>query len=108
VYYVQSSGGYTVVYAPTNIVVVTLPEGMETIQLNDDSYYYFGGAFYVKENGKYRVIEAPDGAVITNIPEGGEEVEIGGNMYVVYNKTYYMPFSQNGKDLYQVVIMEDS
>ena len=105
VYYTQSTGGYTVVNAPTNIVVNTLPEGVETIQLNDSTYYYFGGAFYIKENGKYKVIEAPDGAVVTNIPEGGEEVDIEGSKYVVYNTTYYLPFSQNGKDMYQVVEM---
>ena len=105
VYYTQSSGGYTVVNAPTNIVVNTLPDGVETIQLNDSTYYYFGGAFYVKENGKYKVIVAPDGAVVTNIPEGGEELEIEGKMYVVYHETYYLPMTQNGKDLYQVVEM---
>jgi hypothetical protein len=108
VYYTQSSGGYTVVNAPTNIVVNTLPKDMETIKLNDDTYYYFGGAFYIKENGKYKVIEAPDGAVVTNIPEGGEELEVEGEKYVVYNTTYYQPFSQNGKDLYQVVAMESA
>ena len=106
VYYTQSSGGYTVVNPPTNIVVNTLPEGAENITLDGASYLYFGGAFYVKENGKYRVIDAPDGAVITNIPEGAEEEEIGGENYVVYNYTYFKPFSQNGKDMYQVVAME--
>jgi hypothetical protein len=89
-------------------VVNTLPKDIETIKLNDDTYYYFGGAFYVKENDKYKVIEAPDGAVITNIPEGGEEVEVEDQKYVVYNKTYYQPFNQNGKDLYQVVAMEEA
>jgi len=64
-------------------------------------------AFYIKKNDKYKVIEAPDGAVVTNIPEGGEEVDIEGSKYVVYNTTYYLPFSQDGKDLYQVVAMEE-
>ncbi|RKZ66452.1 MAG: hypothetical protein DRQ48_10755 [Gammaproteobacteria bacterium] len=106
VYYTQSSGGYTVVNPPTNIVVNTLPEGAENITLDGASYMYFGGAFYIKENGKYKVIDAPDGAVITNIPEGAEEVEIEDEKYVFYNYTYFKPFSQNGKDMYQVVVME--
>ena len=108
VYYMQSSGGYTVVNPPTNIVVNTLPEGVETIQLNEVTYYYFGGAFYAKTKDSYKVIPAPDGAVVTNIPEGGEEVEIEGNKYVFYNNTYFQPLSQNGKDMYQVVSMEEA
>jgi hypothetical protein len=106
VYYTQSSGGYTVVNPPTNIVVNTLPEGAENVTIDDKAYLYFGGAFYVKENGKYRVVDAPDGAVITNIPEGAEEVEVQDEKYVVYNYTYFKPFSQDGKDMYQVVVME--
>lgn len=106
VYYTQSSGGYTVVNPPTNIVVNTLPEGFENIILNGNTYSYFGGAFYVKENGKYKVIDAPYGAAVTYMPEGATEEEIDGVYYVVYNYTYYQPFSQNGKDMYQVVEME--
>jgi hypothetical protein len=108
VYYVEVSGGYNVVPAPTNIVVNTLPEGVESIQLNDETYYYFGGAFYEKTKDSYKVIAAPDGAVITNIPEGAEEVDIDGVKYVVYNNTYYQPLSQDGKNVYQVVTMQEA
>ncbi len=108
VYYTQSSKGYTVVNPPTNIVVNTLPDGAENVILDGEEFLYFGGAFYIKENGKYRVIDAPDGAVVTNIPEGAQEEEIGGENFVVYNYTYFRPFSENGKDLYQVVTMEAS
>jgi hypothetical protein len=106
VYYTASSGGYTVVNPPTNIVVNTLPEGVEKITLNDVPYYYFGGAFYEASGDSYRVIDAPGGAVITNIPEGATEEDIEGTKYVVYNYTYFLPITQNGKDLYQVVTME--
>ncbi len=104
--YTQSSKGYTVVNPPTNIVVNTLPDGAENVILDGEEFLYFGGAFYIKENGKYRVIDAPDGAVVTNIPEGAQEEEIGGENFVVYNYTYFKPFSQDGKDMYQVVTME--
>ena len=60
----------------------------------------------MKENGNYRVIDAPDGAVVTYIPEGGEEVIIDDEYFVEYNNIYYRPISYNGKDLYQVVLME--
>jgi hypothetical protein len=108
IYYVQATGGYTVVAAPTNITVNTLPEGMEKITLNSDEYYYFGGAFYVKTKDSYKVIEAPDGAIITNIPDGGEEVEIDGNKYVKYNNTYFQPLTQDGKNMYQVVAVSNT
>ena len=106
VYYVQGSGGYTVVDPPTNIVVNTLPEGFEKITLNGDEYYYFGGAFYVKEGSDYRVVDAPDGAVVTYIPEGAEEEMVDDEYFVIYNYTYYRPISQGGKNMYQVVVME--
>jgi hypothetical protein len=108
VYYLEATGGYTVVAPPTNITVKTVPDGTEKISLNDDVYYYFGGAFYVKTKDSYKVVEAPDGAVITNIPDGGKEVEIDGNKYVEFNKTYYQPLTQDGKNMYQVVTVDTS
>lgn len=87
-------------------MVNTLPEGVEKIDLNDNTYYYFGGAFYIADKKSYKVVDAPSGAVVTNIPDGGSEKEIDDVKYVIYNHTYYQPLSQNGKDLYQVVIMD--
>jgi len=107
VYYVQSSGGYTVVPAPVNIVVVEIPEGYELVPIDTDvTVYYFGGTFYTKTDEGYQVIVAPDGAIIKNIPEGAEEEEIGEQTYVVYNGVYFQPITQNGEDVYQVVSME--
>jgi len=107
VYYTQVSGGYTVVPAPVNIVVVELPDGVEMVPIdNTVTVYYFSGTFYTKTDDGYKVIVAPDGAIVTNIPEGGEEEEIGGQTYVVYNGVYFQPLSQDGKDVYQVVEME--
>jgi hypothetical protein len=68
-------------------------------------YYYYGGVFYKKSNTGYTVIPSPDGAMVTHIPEGAEEVTIDGDKYVFYNSTYFLPFVQNGQNMYQVVEM---
>lgn len=106
VYYVEASEGYETVEPPINITITSLPDGVEKIEYNDITYYYFGGTFYEKVSDGFKVIEAPDGAIVTNIPEGGEEVEIESVKYVVFNDIYFQPLSQDGADLYQVVLME--
>ncbi len=107
-YYTQSSGGYTVVSAPVNVVVETLPIGAEEVEMDKDEYYYFGGTFYSQTKEGYKVVNAPDGAIILNIPEGAKEEEIDGNKYVTYNNVYFQPMTQDGKDVYQVVSMVSS
>lgn len=95
--------------APVDIVVVEIPEGYELVPISDSvTVYYFAGAFYTKVDDGYKVVVAPDGAIVTNIPEGAEEEEIGGQTYVVYNGVYFQPFVQDGKDVYQVVVMEEA
>lgn len=74
--------------------------------LNEEAYYYFGGAFYVTSGDSYKVVEAPSGAIIANLPEGAEEFEVDGVNYVGYNNTYYQPILQDGNNYYQVVIMD--
>ena len=107
VYYVETFGGYTSVPPPANILVQELPEQVESVPADEFTYYYYGGVFYLKTDEGYQVIEAPDGAVVSKIPEGGEEVEVAGQKYVYYNNTYFQPSNQNGKEVYQVVVMEE-
>jgi hypothetical protein len=107
VYYEPSASGYTVIAAPTGAAISQLPGGYETITLGDAVFYYWGGVFYVEENGSYKVIPAPEGAIITHLPEGASEQQINGITYLLYNGTYYLPISQNGRDAYQVVQMQE-
>jgi hypothetical protein len=94
-----------VVQAPVNITVVNIPSDFESVTINDDAYYYFGGTFYVKSDSGYTVVKAPDGAVVSKIPDGAEEIELEDKKYVVYNDVYYQPLVQDGVNVYQVVNM---
>jgi hypothetical protein len=104
VYYIQSSGGYTVVQAPVGATVTTLPTGTQPVVINQTTTnYYYGGTYYEKTDKGYTVVPPTAGAVVENLPEGGEEVKIGDVTYVKVGDTYYQPIQQDGKNMYEVV-----
>ena len=108
VYYVESNGGYTVVQAPPGATIKVLPEGSETVVVNETTNnYYYGGTYYEKAEGGYTVVPPTAGTVVENLPEGGEEVKIGDVTYVQYGETYYQPIQQDGKNMYEVVNVEE-
>ena len=106
VYYAPTSGGYTVVPAPVGATVPSLPAGSETVVVDGTTYYYYGGTYYQKTNS-YTVVPPTAGAVVEKLPEGGEEVKIGDITYVKVGETYYQPIQQNGKNMYEVVQVEE-
>ena len=108
VYYVESNGGYTVVQAPPGATIKVLPEGSETVVVNETTNnYYYGGTYYEKAQGGYTVVPPTAGTVVENLPEGGEEVKIGDVTYVKVGETYYQPIEQDGKNMYEVVNVEE-
>ena len=108
VYYTATSGGYTVVSAPVGATVTTLPAGSETVVVNETTNnYYYGGTYYEKSGGGYTVVAPTAGAVVEKLPEGGEEVKIGDVTYVKVGETYYQPIQQDGKNMYEVVQVEE-
>lgn len=108
VYYVESSGGYTVVQAPVGATIKTLPEGSQTVVVNQTTNnYYYGGTYYTKSDKGYTVVPPTAGTVVENLPEGGEEVKVGDVTYVKYGETYYQPIQQEGKNMYEVVNVEE-
>ncbi len=108
VYYTQSSGGYTVVEAPVGATITTLPEKTETVVVNETTNnYYYGGTYYEKGGKGYIVVEPTAGTVIEHLPEGGKEEKIGDITYVKVGSTYYQPIQKNGKDMYEVVLIEE-
>jgi len=108
VYYTTSSGGYTVVQAPVGATVTTLPAGSQTVVVNETTNnYYYGGAYYEKTNGGYTVVAPTAGTVVENLPDGGEEARIGDVTYVKVGETYYQPIQKDGKDMYEVVQIEE-
>jgi hypothetical protein len=106
VYYAPTSGGYTVVPAPVGATVPSLPSGAETVVVDGTTYYYYGGTFYQKTSS-YTVVPPTAGAVVEKLPEGGEEVKIGDITYVKVGETYYQPIQQDGKNMYEVVQVEE-
>jgi hypothetical protein len=107
VYYVQSSGGYTVVQAPVGATVTVLPEQTEKIVINEvTNNYYYGGTFYEKSDGGYTVVAPVAGTLVPSLPEGGEEVKLGEITYVKIGDVYYQPVKVEGKEMYEVVQVE--
>jgi len=107
-YYIKSEGGYTVVAAPLGAKIKTLPDGYETITLEDNTKnYYYGGTFYEKSSTGYTVVAPIAGSVVEHVSEGAEEVKMGDVTYLKMGETYYQPIQQNGKDMYEVADVED-
>jgi hypothetical protein len=108
VYYVQSGSGYTVVQAPVGATVTTLPPASQTVVINETTNnYYYGGTYYEKSEKGYTVVPPTAGTVVESLPEGGEEVKVGDQTYVKVGDTYYQPMQQDGKNMYEVVQIED-
>ena len=108
VYYMPSNGGYTVVSAPIGATITTLPPSSQTVVVNETTNnYYYGGTYYEKDSKGYTVVAPTAGTVVENLPEGGEETKIGDVTYVKVGETYYQPIDQNGKNMYEVVQIEE-
>jgi multidrug efflux pump subunit AcrA (membrane-fusion protein) len=62
----------------------------------------------LKENWGTTKIYAPtSGTVVESLPEGGEEVKLGDVTYVKFGETYYQPIEQDGKNMYEVVDVQE-
>ena len=108
VYYVSTTGGYTVVPAPIGATVTTLPPATQTVVVTETTNnYYYGGTYYEKTDKGYTVVAPTAGTVVENLPEGGKEEKIGDITYVKVGETYYQPIKKDGKDMYEVVFIED-
>jgi len=104
VYYMQGTGGYTVVQAPIGAYITVLPIGFEVIVGNDViNNYYYGGTFYEKTPGGYTVITPEAGTLVANLPEGGKEETYGDITYTKYGDVYFQPTIVDGREMYEVV-----
>jgi len=109
VYYIESGDGYTVVQAPLGATVNSIPSESQTVVINETTNnYYYGGTYYEKEGDEYKVVPPTAGSVVENLPDGAEEVRIGDQTYVKYGETYYQPIQVDGKDMYEVVNIEEA
>lgn len=109
VYYVESGSGYTVVQAPVGATIKVLPDNTETVAVTETTNnYYYGGTYYEKVPEGFTVVPPTAGTVVENLPEGAEEVKIGDQTYVKFGETYYTPVKKDGKDMYEVVEVEEA
>lgn len=106
VWYAPSNGGYTAVPAPVGATINNIPSGAETVNTGTVNNYYYGGTYYQKDGSSYKVVPPTAGTVVDNLPEGGEEVTIGDVKYVKFGETYYQPVQVDGKNKYEVVLVE--
>jgi hypothetical protein len=108
VYYVQSGTGYTVAQAPVGATITTLPPNSQTVVVNETTNnYYYGGTYYEKSDKGYTVVPPTAGTIVTSLPEGGKEMKIGEQTYVKVGETYYQPTQKDGKDVYEVVQIDE-
>jgi hypothetical protein len=110
IFYLKEKEGYTVVAAPVGAVIKTLPAGYETVVVDETTgvkNYYWGGTFYEKISSGYKVVPPTSGTIVEHISDGGEEVKLGDITYVKLGETYYQPIQLNGKNVYEVVDVEE-
>lgn len=109
IYYAPSNGGYTVVQAPVGAVVTTIPSTAQTVVVTGSTTnnYYYGGTFYEKSSKGYTVVPPTAGTIVASLPEGGKETKVGDVTYVKIGETYYQPIQQDGKDVYEVVKVDE-
>jgi len=110
VFYEESQGGYTAVQAPNGAVVPDIPDNAQqvVIEQNVTNNYYYGGTYYEKGSDGYTVVPPQAGSLVEGLPEGAEEVKIGDVTYVQYGDTFYQPVKVDGKDMYEVVQIEEA
>jgi len=107
VWYAQYNGGYEAVPAPVGGIVNNIPNGAQTVYTGTVNNYYYGGTYYKKDGSAYRVVAPTAGTLVDSLPEGGEEVTIGDVKYIKFGETYYQPVQVDGKDKYEVVLVEE-
>lgn len=107
VWYAPSNGGYTAVPAPVGGTVNNIPSGAQTVNTGTVNNYYYGGTYYEKDGSTYKVVPPTAGTIVDNLPEGGKEVTIGDVKYVKFGETYYQPVQVDGKNKYEVVLVEE-
>ncbi len=76
--------------------------------VNSVTNYYYGGTFYEKGAEGYTVVPPQAGSVVENLPEGGDEVKVGDQTYVKVGDIYYSPVQVDGKEMYEVVQVEEA
>jgi hypothetical protein len=92
--------------APVGGTVNNIPSGAQTVNTGTVNNYYYGGTYYEKDGNSYKVVAPTAGTIVESLPEGGKEVTIGDVKYIQFGETYYQPVQVDGKNKYEVVLVE--
>jgi len=96
--------GHVLTSAPVGHTLDELPDGIETVEFDGDTYYYESASFYqaVAEGG-YIVVEPPAGAEVSSIPEESEAHEEGDSALYQFGNAYFSKNAdETGKTVYKV------
>ena len=63
--------------------------------------------FLILKGSSYKVVAPTAGTLVESLPEGGKEVTIGDVKYIKFGETYYQPVKVDGKDKYEVALVEE-
>ncbi|MBL7471174.1 DUF6515 family protein [Robertkochia sediminum] len=108
-FYIPADNGYRLVEAPVGARVQSIPDSAERVQVTENTYnYYYGGSYFEENEDGYVVVPATAGTIVPHLPDGGEEVRIGDRTYVRFGETYYQPIQLDGKNMYEIVEMEET
>ena len=103
VFYVSSSGTYTVVPPPYGAVVGTILTNYNVVQKGDKEYLNSGGVFYQKTDNGFQVVAPPTGAIINKLPIYARSTLIDGELYYVFGDAYYQPAFRRGATAFKIV-----
>jgi hypothetical protein len=103
VFYVSSSGTYTVVPPPYGAVVETILTNYTVVQKGDREYLNSGGVFYQKADNGFQVVAPPTGAIINKLPIYARSTVIDGELYYVFGDAYYQPAFWRGATAFKIV-----
>jgi len=103
VFYVSSSGTYTVVPPPYGAVVDTILTNYNVVQKGDKEYLNSGGVFYQKTDDGFQVVAPPTGAIINKLPTYARSTLIDGELYYIFGDAYYQPAFQRGAPAFKIV-----
>jgi hypothetical protein len=103
VFYVSSSGTYTVVPPPYGAIVGTILTNYNVVQKGDKEYLNSGGVFYQKTDNGFQVVAPPTGAIINKLPTYARSTFIDGELYYIFGDAYYQPAFQRGAPAFKIV-----
>jgi len=99
----EGEEGYVLSTAPVGHKADTLPDAVETVQVDGKTYYYKEGSFWEASGGAYVVVTPPVGAEVSTIPEESARDDEGEVTVYQYDNTFFtQDTNSSGKTIYRV------